>query len=290
MYNFQTINVELENLDGLKTVAEVYQEIAAIYVKKNKEVVLESRNFYDGLSEVFSEIIAAYKKAYKVLPQKNAKNLRKKVMVLMSANAGLYGEIVEMVFKKFENDATQKKADRDLIVIGKYGQAMMKNSALREDYKYFDFPDAQFNLTTLKPIIELLAAYEEVAIYYGSFKNIVNQMPAVKNVREAAKAASSLPETQLAQKSENYIFEPSLEKLYHFFEAEIFASIIEQLSYEFTLSKLSSRALLLDKVVGNIEKKAKRVLLIKQKFEHDAKNKKQADSFSGILQATSNSY
>lgn len=277
-------------MDGLKTIAEVYQEIAAIYIQKNKEIVLESRKFYDGLSEIFSEIIAAYKKVYKVLPQKNAKNLRKKVMVLMSANTGLYGEIVEKVFKKFENDAAAKKADRDLIVIGKYGQAMMKNSVLQENYKYFDFPDAQFNLTTLKPIIELLAAYEEVAIYYGSFKNIVNQVPAVKNVREAAKAVSALPEAQSAQKSENYIFEPSLEKLYHFFEAEIFASIIEQLSYEFTLSKLSSRTLLLDKAVGNIEKKAKQVLLVKQKLEHNAKNKKQADSLPGILQATSHSY
>lgn len=290
MFNFQTISAELENLGGLKTVAEVYQEIAAIYIQKNKEIVLESRNFYDGLLEIFNEIMAAHKKIHKILPQKNAKNLKKKAMVLMSANAALYGEIVEKVFQKFESDALIEKTDRDLIVMGKFGKAMMDRSRVREEYKYFDFPDMQFDLTALKPIIELFSAYEEVAIYYGSFRNLANQVPAVKNVRETAEAASSISEKKNAQKGANYIFEPSLEKLYGFFEAEIFASIIEQLSYDFALSKLSSRALLLDNVIGNIEKNSKRILLLKQKLEHDAKNKKQADSFPSILQAINFSY
>lgn len=287
MYNFRTISAELEDLGGLKTVAEVYQEIAAIYIQKNKEIVLESRNFYDGLSEIFSEIISAYKKTYKILPRTNAKNLKRKIMVLMSANAGLYGEIVEKVFKKFEDDAMLEKTDSDFLVIGKTGKAMMQNSALRRDYKYFDFPDAKFNLATLKPIIEYLVAYDEVVVYYGGFKNLAIQMPMVKNVREAVKEADVLG---ARQKKGNYIFEPSLEKLFYFFETEIFSSIIEQLSYEFTLSKLSSRTLLLDKVVGNVEKKMNRVLLAKQKIEHDARNKKQTDSFPSILEALSVSY
>ena len=281
------INIELANLDGLKTLAEVYQEVAAIYIQKNKEIIIESRNFYDGLSTVFNEIVSAYKAAARAAPGKKAK---KKVMVLMSANAGLYGEIIEKVFKKFEKEAAEKKTDRDLVIIGKYGKAMMDGSVLREDYTYFDFPDANLNFAVLKPIIDLLAAYEEVAVYYGSFKNLVNQIPAIKNVREAAQEAVAPSGQRVTQKKPSYIFEPSLEQLYRFFEAEIFSSIIEQLSYEFTLSKLSSRTLLLDGVIGNIEKKVKRALLIQQKKTHDAVNKKQGDSIPGILQATSISY
>lgn len=285
MYNFRTINIELENLESLKTVAGVYQEIAAIYIQKNKEIILESRNFYDGLSEIFNEIVSAYQKSQKIWLRKKEGNLRKKAMVLMSANAGLYGEIVGMVFKKFENDAALEKTDRDLIIIGKTGKELMRGSVLHEDYQYFDFPDAKFNLATLKPIIELLASYEEVSVYYGSFKNLAVQRPAVKNIRAAEKETDPLPGQKILRKKGNYIFEPSLESLRGFFEEEFFSSIIEQLSYEFTLSKLSSRTLLLDKVIGNIEKKAKRFLLMKQKSAHDSKNKKQTDSLPGILQA-----
>ena len=50
-----------------------------------------------------------------------------------------------------------------------------------------------------------------------------------------------------------FIFEPSLEEVFNFFDAEIVASLLQQTFHESRLAKLASRLLLLDRSIVKVE-------------------------------------
>ena len=79
-----------------------------------------------------------------------------------------------------------------------------------------------------------------------------------------------------------YFFEPSLEKIMAFFEAEIFSSIFEQTIFESQLAKFASRMTSLEIRVEKIKELLKQIDIEKQKVKHRIMNKKQLDVLSSI--------
>lgn len=292
MINQKEVLAEIERLNEIKTLIETYEEIAANRMRKNRSVVLAARLFNEGLVNMYQEIKASYSKQLVALMHKRhvkttqgfslMKRNGKTVAVLLSSNAGLYGNIVKRITDDFI--AYVKKSNCDTIIIGRLGKTLFEEAFPGKQYKYIDVPDTNIESTDVEKLSGYLISYEKIYIFYGRFESVGVQRPTVldvvgQDIQEENKPEQNDPKTQPAIK---YLFEPSLEQIMIFFEEQIFTSIIEQALKESELAKFASRMITLDAATENVKAALKKVDLKKRLFHHRDQNKRQQELLLGM--------
>ena len=287
MISKQKVEQELEQLQGLTTLVETYETIAGASVRRIRGSVLANRAFHVGLNRMYHEITIAHQKEAKgVMAKKKNTNLhidtlftkpaKQTVLMLLSANTGLYGDVIGRIFIAFITEI--KRTQADIMIIGRMGKMFFEEAMPGKEFTYFDFPDNAVSMQNLKEISTFLLSYEKVIAFYAIFKNLLTQQ-----VRASIVSGNALPAGKIedASSPQSYRFEPSLEEVTLFFEKEIFASLLEQVFQESRLAKLASRMVLLDRAMINIENELTRVILQKYRLRHRAINRQLLDSLSG---------
>lgn len=288
MINKQTVQQELDQLQGLIMLVETYETIAGTSVRRIRNSVLANRTFHMGLNRMFREITTAYKKEVEYMMKKNKiktqgsdvsliRRTKQTVFMVLSANTGLYGDVINRTFAAFM--AEIKRTQGDAVIVGRMGKIFFENMMPGSPFTYFDFPDNSIAIENLKQISEFLAQYEKVIAFYGVFKNLLTQ-----EVRASIVSGAELStEKTEGQTVQPYFFEPSLEEITLFFENEIFASLLEQVFQESRLAKLAARMVLLDRAIIAIEGEIKHTILKKQQVHHRTANRQLLNSLSGVM-------
>jgi ATP synthase F1 gamma subunit len=269
------LNNQIDNLQAVQNITDVYQQVAAMRMRKVRDGIVNSREFYQKLSEIYLESQACYREQHKAT-QHHAKNYAretngKSVSVLLSSNTGLYGSVIKAVFKQFADD-TATTTD-DLIITGQLGRNWFQVLAPTKPFKYFNLADGTDNLDAqLRQIFEYLAKYSNVKVYHGLFRNIAEQQVKVTTLTQ-----------QLAQKttpgpSLSFLFEPGVDKVLQTFEEQLLYAFFDQAVYESALSKYGSRMLSLDSATQNISKLLAQSRLMSGKMRHLSENKKQQEA------------
>lgn len=275
---------ELAELSALSLLSEAYADIAALRMKRNRSFVIKSRQFLDELADVFYEILASYKQKVEQLAKEKSKagekitflsHNGKTVSVLLSANVGLYGDIVARTFDLFRQDFDER--GREATIIGRLGLSLFREVYPTTPYTYFDFPDNVVRSDLMDEIIKHLVSYEEIRIFYGKFQSVINQVPARSNI-SAEVIDLDEANRRKPKQVKKYIFEPTLERLLEFFEGQIFASLIDQTFRESALAKFASRIRSMNTASENISKELKEVQFKKLRFSHVIDNRKQLNS------------
>ena len=298
---------EIDQLGSLKDIVVAYEEIAASYMRRIRNNVVQKRDFLQGLITIFQQVKGSYKKEIEELmklkdkknpsviaseakqspsgeiaagstnPRNDNKGPRKNgktVLVLISANTGLYGSIVKQTYKLFLEEA--KKETSDIVIIGRLGNSLFKNEQVKTAVSYFDFPDNTVEPESLRKVVEYLIVYDKIIAFYGQFQNVVSQKAVATGI------SGDVPEQDESQPVVKYLFEPSLENILSFFENEIIASIFEQTMHESQLAKFASRMITLDSASENIQTNIKHTSFLQQKLKHRVMNTKQLSTLSGM--------
>ena len=278
---------EIVQVQTLKTLTEIYGEIASIRMMKTRQFVLENREFMRSINNIFRDVLASYAVKLSRLVQSGKMKSGgrvtflahngKKVAVFISANTGFYGEIVQKTFKRFLGDIKDQE-EMEVTIIGKLGRLLFLDKFPQKPYTYFDLPDYGVDETKLSEIIKHLVAYEEIRLYYGKYQSVVTQKSTV-NLISAGTAVSK----NIAKPEVEFIFEPSMEKILMFFEAEIFASLFDQSVRESQLAKFASRILAMDRAFETINQRLKYLDLEEMKLSHKTANNKQLNSLSSVM-------
>jgi F0F1-type ATP synthase gamma subunit len=281
---------DLITLHDFHDLIETYEEIAAIRMRKVKKSVLLERDFLKGLSDVFRFVEMAYdtyliklgnlKKGKKHFLKTNGKDC----MILLSANMGLYGEIVHKTIYKFIDEA--KKSSSDLVVIGKVGKRVMEILYPEKKFQYFDFSDAGADDENMQRILDYALQYRNIYVYHGIFETILNQVPMITNVTgDISRFAGSEQgeEKNEVEDPKFGFFEPSIEEVAAFFETQTLSVIFEQTVNESSLSKFASRMVTLDNAVSNVNDQIKSTNFGLKKLKHRNFNKKQITLISSIF-------
>src|SRR5258708_7377513 len=116
---------------------------------------------------------------------------------------------------------------------------MYENSGNGRPYEYFEIPDATVDVVHIKKLMEKFLQYEKVNVFYGKFGNVVKQSPI-----ESSISGEDIFETEtLSQvpREDRFIFEPTLQKIFHFFETQIMANLFSQTLLENQLARHASR-------------------------------------------------
>lgn len=287
MSSLKTITNEIEGAKNLKSVVETYKLVAASSMRRIRNFVLENRLFHLGLNGIYQEVKQSYvgvvaggmkKKGgggkKKVLP---AKKKSGSVYVLVSANTGLYGEIIYKTLTKFIEAVREENPD-EVVVLGKIGESFFKEAMPERKFIHFDFPDTKMIPDVFKKIAQHLKEFERVVVFHGVFRSFLSQLPVGSHI-----SGEILSGDGKNVEKTRYIFEPSLESVALFFETEIFASLLEQSFHESRLAKLASRTMLLDRSGQTIDGFISKIFLQKQKILHRTLAVRQMDTVRGIV-------
>jgi ATP synthase F1 gamma subunit len=276
---------ETEILTTLRGVLETYEEVAATRMTRIRSSVLESRGFLVEINAIFQQVKASYKdQVDQLMKRKRIKDPSKLTFVnhngktlyiFVSANTGLYGEIIRRTYDVFVENL--KKEPGDVVILGSVGLEMFNADGIKAPLTYFDFPDNQIDNTILQKITEHIIKYEKVLVFYEQFTNVITQSPIITNI-----SGNPLPWEKTGPLV-RYFFEPSLEKVMEFFEKEIFAAIFQQTLFESELAKFATRMVSLDFASENTRNRLKEVSLAENRFKHRENNKKQLERFASIM-------
>ncbi len=292
MISKKIVQTEITSLSGLYSVVQTYKEIAAARVTRTRNSVVRSHAFLNEINQIFQQVKSSYKSQLeKLMKQKKVKDPSKlsflksngkTVYIFLSANTGLYGDIIRRTFDEFKIAAKRAKEEGNHVaVVGRLGRFLMRDAGLPDPYRYFDFPDQAFDDDRLHEIVQFLIEYEKIVVYYEVFKTVVRQDPIFSDI-SGNYATQTGQESQANVENVKYLFEPSLEKVLAFFEKEIFAIIFEQTIRDSQLAKFASRLVSLDSSSENIKKKLISTIFDAEKLKHREKNKKQNQTFSSI--------
>lgn len=280
-------------VEKFEMLALAYEEIAVLEMQKIRGSVLKTREFIEELSNVFYDVKNSYKKQILALVKKKrkghvvnqntisfstlAKN-GKEIIVLLSANTKLYGDIVSKTFNAFL-ETIKNNPKVDIAIVGKLGKELFDREKLSRPYAYFGLPDVQVTLEHVKPIISHIVQFEKVAVYYGKFINVIEQAPASAIISGEQPLAG---EKQPSRENFRFIFEPELEKILNFFETQIFSALFKQTVHEYQLARHASRITAMEYALGNIAITSKDLQTQKRRMKHSVANKKLLSSLSGM--------
>lgn len=279
------INIEMIELGNLRIMVEAYEEVAISRMRKIRDSVLKTRNFIADIVKILQEVRFSYRaEIFSLLKKKKIKGTStmsmikkngKHVSILLSSNTGLYGDIVRKTFDLFQKNV--RDGQSDIIIIGRLGKALFEANNPGVPITYFDFPDSGVDREKIHLIIDNILSYDKVLVFYGQFENIISQQSVIMDIY----GNSNLLNEESVVKTK-YLFEPSLENIYVFFEKQIFSSIFEQAVHESDLAKYASRMVSLDLATDNINKRLNKISLLKRISEHRIFNKKQINALLGV--------
>src|ERR1700704_5180111 len=175
---------------SLKMLATAYEEISVTKIQLARDNVLHTREFLASLAQVFTNVKSSYKNHLEELIKKNdTKALQqfkthvtndRHVLVFLSSNNKLYGDIIPKVFHLFLEQT--KNPNIDLVIVGRLGKEMYEATDNHRAYTYFEIPDINANVDSLKPLVTFILQYESVSVCYGKFVNVITQKAEESNI------------------------------------------------------------------------------------------------------------
>lgn len=272
MKNQKVLKREMKNLDELNGLIGVYEELAASKMQKIREGILSCREFFESLNILSDEVGSdlQYQKEQVA------------AAVFISANNGLFGDIIDKTFGVFLDYLQKNKAD--CFIVGLIGKQLMDKFSPKTSYQLLNLPffDENLEIQSFADLIQKILPYQKIAVFYSKFQNIAVQTPLMSQISgELLTRKTDLSE--LKKRRLKYLYEPSVEAISRHFTDEILTSVIEQMFRETLLAKQGSRLMHLDQATENINQRLKILVLEKSKAHKNMINKKQNSMTAGLM-------
>ncbi len=293
MSTLHAIEQEISDLDYINNIMETYESVAATYMRRTKQSIVQSRAFYDGLKNAYDDV--SYARELAAANKKQRKSFfpimglwktisarvrpKRELVVWLSANTGLYGDIIQKTFAMFLQYVTSTRSD--IVVVGKRGKLLFEERMPRVRYTYQELPDTATNTEDINRLVSLFSRYPRIHVFYGKFESFIAQ-DAVSTVLGEIEKKPELSSKESAIRKEmkphmQFLFEPSLQEVAVFFEQEILASLFQQIMEESRLAKLAARMYQLDAATEHVTDILSSTMFEYQKLLHQLENKRQLE-------------
>ncbi len=299
MANLKSIDAELELVGQLEGIAQAYEEIAILNIKKTREQVVSMRRFLSDISHIYRDVKYSHENMLEQMVESQKPNavisdalklrlarLKKKPLaVLLTPNAKMYGEIVKKVFDQFYEYV--KKTDCDVAIIGRTGLQLYEERSEKQAL-YFDIPDSVSDNNYLKPVLYHILGYEQVAVFHGKYQTVITQQPTISHI-SGYDVFSDYSQSEMegvdsqAYKPEMYYFEPSLESIADFFGDQFFSVMFRQALQEAHLAQFASRLRAMEQALEYINKEQGSLHGDRRRIERRIQNKKQIERLAGMV-------
>lgn len=252
------IRQTLDESQSLKIIAQAYSEIAAVKLQKIRSNIERNRVFFQEISAVFRLVkVAAAKK--NIHPRTKKEGV---VSILVTSNHRFYGDLENQLTRFFVINTTKFATDR--VVIGKTALEFLQTIRYSHPYQAVTFSEDLPQYSELNQLISNLMEYQQVLVYYPRMQSVLVQTPHVVDILQRP------PENYLATtgRTFEYIFEPEIGQMLHFFDSQIATLLFEQTFLESELARTAARLISMEQAQDNADdyiKTQKRMLYYVQK-------------------------
>ena len=224
-----------EEIVTVEDLTSVFESLAMNQIAKIKTKVEMSKDFFNLLWAKYS--------ALRVDPEsrithRESKESSKDVYVVISAEAGLSGDIdlrlIETVLKDYDPKTT------DIIVLGSHGAQQLRQRGVNF-VRYYRVPESD-SYIDVSPVIEAIKPYRNAKVYYEEYVSIGVQGIKSIDLIQTIKSMSESAEDQNSVISEHdTIFEPSLDEIAGIMETAMMSLAFAQVILESSLAQDASR-------------------------------------------------
>jgi len=258
---------------------EANQEIAVMRIGKVRSTVLATRSFEEGLSAVYSSVLASHKQAIAEEQEVDVVD-GKAAAILLSTNERLAGSITQVTTTEYIK-FTDENPKADVIIVGQVGRDVWESKRPNKPYLFFDLPRQAVSMNQIRPLLSQLIEYQDLTVFYPRFSSVVTQEPVIRQLGSALDAAMQASHNKPLQGT-RYLFEPSLEKVLDFFNTQIFSTVVKQLFEETELAILGSRITAMENAAFNIRRRLAQLEQLDLHTSRRDRNKHQRERLAGM--------
>lgn len=234
MRRASVIEKDMAGISTLKDLTNVFESLASTQVAKVKNKAQLSQEFFNLLWQRYTAIRIDPKKRLAV--REGIGDNGKKVLVLISAEAGLSGDLDMRMIESMQDEF--KAGNTDIIVLGSHGAGQLTQRGIPY-IRFFQVPesDSYINVT---PIIEAVRPYSDIVVYFEEYLSLgqqeVRRIDLVTRMKDMSEDAPEGAMTDV-----DTIFEPSLEQIADQMEETMMSLALSQTILQSGLAQAASR-------------------------------------------------
>lgn len=228
------IEKEAKQITTVRDLTGVFESLASTQVAKVKNKVELSKGFFQLLWARYSSI--------RVDPRTRITNRElgdkdgRKVFVVISAEAGLSGDIDQRLIETMHKD--YDPATTDVIVLGSHGATQLSQRGIPY-VRFFQVPESDHYIN-VNPVIEAVLPYSQIIVYYEEYVSLgVQNIQALDLVSSMRDMSQEVDED--AMTADDTIFEPSLDDIAEQMEMTMMTLALSQTILESSLAQAASR-------------------------------------------------
>ena len=234
MRRANVVEKDMAGISTLKDLTNVFESLASTQVAKVKTKAQLSQEFFGLLWQRYTAIRIDPKKRLGV--REGVGDNGRKVLVLISAEAGLSGDLDMRMIETMQAEYSQGNAD--IIVLGSHGASQLTQRGIRYS-RFFQVPESD-SYIDVSPVIEAVRPYSDIAVYYEEYLSLgqqeVRRIDLVTHIKNMSKEVEDDTITDI-----DTIFEPSLTEIANHMEETMMSLALSQTILESGLAQAASR-------------------------------------------------
>jgi len=238
MRRASAIEREAEQITTVQDLTSVFESLASTQVAKIKNKVTLSEEFFQLLWKRYSSI--RIDPSLRITNRDMTDEQAKKVFVIISAEAGLSGDIDQHLIETMQQDLDLNTTD--VIVLGSHGA----NQLAQRDIPYvrfFQVPESD-RYIDVSPVIAAVLPYSKTIVYYEEYVSLgvqeIKSIDLISSVRSMSEDVDDNVDEDVMTAG-NTIFEPSLDEIADQMEVTMMTLALSQTILESSLAQAASR-------------------------------------------------
>jgi F-type H+-transporting ATPase subunit gamma len=207
MRRANAIQTEIGEITTVKDLTGVFESIASTQVAKIKNKVTLSKGFFDLIWRRYSSIRVDPSSR---ITHRDQDEDAKKVFVIISAEAGLSGDIDQRLIEAMLAD--YDRTTTDIVVLGSHGANQLAQRGV-PFIRHFQVPESD-SYIDVGPVIDAISPYSQVTVYYEEYVSLgvqgIKKIDLISTIRDMSEDADTDEDLITSQDT---IFEPSLDEI-----------------------------------------------------------------------------
>lgn len=266
-----------EILDSLQTasfVTTMLRDISATRLQAIRAEFDKNAAFYREMHQM-DALVQTYALHYSLINKEDKEDTSKQLFLGLTSNRRFYGtinrEISERLIGRMEKDP-----DSNYLMIGQTGKNYLELTDYAQKCKYWEFSSDEPTKKEIAGLINILAEYKSIYVFYPTFINPFRQEVALIDITHKA-------EPQFAEQLPiDYIFEPEIDELIEFFETQVRLILFNRVLLETKLAQTGARLSRMQRAHEQAEDLVKEQRRVIHKEEVAIQSKRLLETFAGF--------
>lgn len=234
MRRASAIEKDVADIATVQDLTGVFESLASTQVAKVKSKVELSKAFFQLLWRRYSSI--------RVDPKTRITNRvlgdgdDKQVFIIISAEAGLSGDIDQRLIEVMSQNYDPKTTD--IVVLGSHGASQLTQRGIPY-VRFFQVPESDHYID-VSPVIDAVLPYSRIVVYYEEYVSLgvqnIQQIDLISSMKTMSEDAD-----EDAMTAADTIFEPSLDEIADEMEMTMMTLALSQTILESSLAQAASR-------------------------------------------------